>query len=169
VGRCYLLLPVALPSFEHDPGAARAAFERAAHIGVRFGDMDLTSYARMGQGRSLIRMGATADGVALLDEVMVAVTAGEVSPVFTRLVYCAVIEACQEIFDIRRAQEWTAALTTWCEAQPGLVAYRGHCLVYRAEIFRINGGVGGGSGRGEAGVRAARRPAGGRDGVLSAG
>lgn len=139
VERGYLLLPVAIQSFDEDPALARATFERAAAVGVRFGDKDLTTYGRMGQGRALIRLGETAEGVALLDEVMVAVMAGEVSPIYTGLLYCAVIEACREIFDLHRAQEWTAALTRWCESQPGLVAYRGQCLVHRAEIMQLHG------------------------------
>jgi DNA-binding CsgD family transcriptional regulator len=138
--RGYLLVPAAV---EHlvggDPAAAEAASGEAAAIGERFGDDDLMALGRLGVGQALVAAGRTGPALALLDEVMVAVTSDEVSPIFAGILYCAVIETCQEAFDLRRAREWTLALTRWCEAQPDLVPYRGQCLVHRSEIMLQHG------------------------------
>jgi hypothetical protein len=64
----------------------------------------------------MIRRGQTAGGVGLLDEVMVAVTAEEVSPVVAGTLYWAVMLGCRELFGLRRGHEWTVALHDWCEA-----------------------------------------------------
>ena len=136
----YLRYCAALRSvFEGDVEAAHAGFAEAARSGDRFGDPELVALARVGQGRCLIYRGEIAAGMALLDEAMVAVTAQEVSPVAVGDLYCTVIEGCQEVCDVRRAQEWTAALSRWCDSQPELVLYRGQCLVHRAELMLLGG------------------------------
>jgi DNA-binding NarL/FixJ family response regulator len=135
----YLAIPEGISQIEADPAAALVAFERAAAFAERFDDPDLAALSRLGRGRSLIRLGETARGVALLDDAMVAVTSDELSPIVIGIVYCAAIEAFEEIFDIRRAQGWTRALTEWCARQPDLVPFRGRCLVYRSELLRFHG------------------------------
>ena len=72
-------------------------------------------------------------------EAMVAVMSREVSAEVVGVVYCSVIEACQRLFDLRRAREWTAALTRWIDDQPQMAAYRGQCLLYRAELMALSG------------------------------
>ena len=140
VEKGYLFLPVGY-RLVHQGNAAEAydAFAQAGTIGRQFADSDLVALALQGQGRSLIRQGDIARGVALLDEAMVAVTAGEVSALTAGGVYCSVLDACGEIFDLRRAQEWTSALERWCASQPDIVPYRGHCKVRRAEILQLHG------------------------------
>jgi DNA-binding NarL/FixJ family response regulator len=136
----YLLIPQALRTLdEGDPVVAFALFERAASVADRFGETDLATMSRLGRGRSLIAIGEIDRGVAFLDDAMLAVTSGEVGPVVTGIVYCASIEAFHEIYDLRRAQGWTEALTRWRDEQPDLMAFRGRCLVYRAELMRFHG------------------------------
>ena len=141
VERGYLLVPQALqlPWRKVTFPRRRPTSAQAAALGDRFGDTDLVSLARMGEGRMLIRLGEWARGTVLLDEAMVAVTADEVSAAVAGTVYCSVISACFERYDVGRAQEWTVALSRWCAAQPDLVPYRGECLVYRVEIKFLRG------------------------------
>jgi DNA-binding NarL/FixJ family response regulator len=140
VARGYLLVPAALEALETgDLPAARTRFAEAGDIAERFGDPDLIALARLGRGQVALMGGDDEGGLTLLDEVMVAVTTGEVSAVPAGIVYCAVIDACIATFDLRRAAEWTDALTRWCEDQPDLVPFRGQCLVHRSQILQSHG------------------------------
>jgi DNA-binding CsgD family transcriptional regulator len=136
----YLLMPVAFQRLgAGDPEGAYAAAAGACEIAERFGDADLRAVSVHAQGLVRIKEGRVQEGLGLLDEAMVAVTAGEVSPVYTGVVYCGVIAGCEEAFDPRRAHEWTNALSRWCEEQPQLVSYTGRCLAHRAAIMQLRG------------------------------
>jgi DNA-binding CsgD family transcriptional regulator len=139
----YLLLPAV---FERE---ARGELEEAARIAgdavviaERLGERDLFALAAHMQGHMLIAAGHLRDGLVLLDEAMVPAAAGELSPIVTGIVYCGVILACQLAQEVRRAGEWTAALSSWCERQPDLVAFTGRCRVHRAEIMQLRGSWG---------------------------
>lgn len=113
---------------------ARAAIA----IGERFQDRDLIALGRYIEGRLLVRQGQVYDGMATLDEAMLAAVQGELDPMTTGQVYCNVIAACQELGDLRRAGEWTEALRDWSRGQPVSV-FPGLCRVHRAEVMHFRG------------------------------
>jgi DNA-binding CsgD family transcriptional regulator len=140
VERGYLLIPLV---FQHEASgdfmAAASVAADAAALAKRFGHAEGYALSLQAQGTMLIKAGRVQEGLALLDEAMVTIAGGKVSPMATGIVYCGVILACQEVYEVRRAQEWTAVLTRWCEQQPDLVAFTGRCLVHRAEIMQLHG------------------------------
>jgi ATP/maltotriose-dependent transcriptional regulator MalT len=136
----YLLLPVAeqhLRAGEWE--RARAVAHEATGIGTRRGDRDLVAAARHVEGKALLEMGQVEVGFALLDEAMVEVTSGELSPMMTGVIYCSVIGCCHRVHALGRAREWTTALTRWCEAQQQMLVFTSTCLVHRAEILQLQG------------------------------
>jgi len=138
--RGLLLVPAFLEALDRgDHGRAGAVATEIVDIGRRLGDLDVLAFGLLTQGEVAIAVGETARGLRLLDEVMVAIAAGDVSPIPTGIVYCAVIEACLAAFDLRRAAEWTEALHGWCSGRPDLVPYRGQCLVHRSQILQAHG------------------------------
>jgi DNA-binding CsgD family transcriptional regulator len=136
----YLLLPLV---FRHEAAgdfeAAAAVAGEAAAIGQRFGDRDLFAIGLHAQGGMLVGAGRVQEGLALLDEAMVTATTGDLSPFVVGIVYCGVILACQAVFEVGRAREWTLALTEWADEQPDLVAFTGRCRIHRAEILQLGG------------------------------
>lgn len=135
-----LSIPAGLGALYQGDGAAAAeAFTLAADLGRERGDADSATLGMLGLGQAKIMLGQLHDGLALLDEAMVAVTVGEISPVAAGIIYCAVIETCHLAFDVHRAHEWTRALDRWCDAQQQLVAFSGQCQMHRAELYRLHG------------------------------
>lgn len=138
--RGFLLVPVVLGTLES--GDAATAYDLAGEIldiARRCEDTDLQALGMLARGQASLAGGEVARGLRLLDEVMVSVTTGEVTPIPAGIVYCAVIEACVEVFDMRRAAEWTGALHAWCTSEPDLVPYRGQCLVHRSQVLQAQG------------------------------
>ena len=135
-----LRIPALLRSIDAgEPEQARRLAIEAAEVAERCGDPDLSAFATLGHAQALLALGDEAGGTARLDEVMLSVTAGEVGPIASGIVYCAVILECMRILDLARAAEWTASLDAWCSAQPDLVPYRGQCLVHQSQLSQANG------------------------------
>src|SRR5678809_739605 len=87
----------------------------AAEIGERFGDADLVWLARDEQARALMGLGKVQQGLRLVDEALIAASAGELSAIVTGIVYCNTIGFCRTHYELRHVRDWTAALTRWCE------------------------------------------------------
>jgi ATP/maltotriose-dependent transcriptional regulator MalT len=138
--RGYLLLPTVYRELAQGSDAeAEAVAREAAAIGERCRDGDLVALARQLEARAQFGQGRSASGLALLDEVMVATTSGELSPLVMGIVYCSAIDTCHQFCALDRAREWTSRLARWCEQQPQLVTFTGLCQIHRAEIMQLCG------------------------------
>lgn len=125
--------------FEGKPANAIEYFEQASACAERFPDDDLLAFSLLARGQALIRGAQPTEGASHLDEAMVTVTTGQVSPMTAGIVYCAVIVETQRIFDLARAKEWTSALAEWCATQPEMMQFQGACLIHRSEILQLQG------------------------------
>jgi ATP/maltotriose-dependent transcriptional regulator MalT len=138
--RGYLLIPrLFQEEAAGDFATAAQTAEQIREIGERAGDGDLFVLGLCSQGQMLLKDGRVRDGLGLLDEAMLAVTSGDLSPFVPGMVYCSVILACQAVYEAGRAREWTLALDRWAQGQPQMVAFTGRCLVHRAEVFQLQG------------------------------
>jgi DNA-binding NarL/FixJ family response regulator len=133
------VLEATVARFTGDLDGAFDLAQRAATIALRFEDRDVWALGIHTEGLVLIDRGDIADGMALLDEAMTSVVAGELSTFFTGVVYCNVIEACLELADLRRAGEWSEAAKAWCESLPPESPYPGICRINRAEVQTLRG------------------------------
>jgi DNA-binding CsgD family transcriptional regulator len=126
-------------ALEGDLGTAATDLERAAAIATQHDDDELGALARLSLGRVRIFLGQITTGVRLLDDGMLVVGSEPISPIAVGDGYCTAIDACHDLFDVRRGQVWTDGLTRWCDQQPDLVPFAGVCQVHRAEFLQLRG------------------------------
>jgi DNA-binding CsgD family transcriptional regulator len=92
-----------------DPVAREEHLTAAARIARRCGDQDLVLDAMSQRGLHLVAAGDVTAGMALLDEALAAVAAGEVADLISvGAMYCKMLHACELTCDVRRAEEWLA-------------------------------------------------------------
>ncbi len=138
--RGMLLIPAAIAAVSTgNAETARDVADRIICIATAVDEPDLLAFGRLTTAQAALVAGDIARSMRLFDEVMVSVTMGDVSPIPSGIIYCAVVDGCVEACDLRRAAEWTEALRRWCDDQPDLVPYRGQCMVHRSQVLLAQG------------------------------
>jgi class 3 adenylate cyclase len=113
-------------------------FDEALEIAARIEDRDLQARTLHDKGRTLCWQGKHADGLALMDEAMVAAVAGDLGPPAAGYVYCSMIDVCSHLGEYPRATDWTEATARLCERM-SIPGFSGICRVHRAELLRLHG------------------------------
>lgn len=121
-----------------DEEEALGHYDRALEIAERLGDRELKAMSLHDKGHILCSRGDVTEGLAIMDQVMVAAVGGELNPTATGYVYCGMIGICSRLGDYGRAAEWTEATTRWCERH-SITGFPGVCRVHRAELLRLRG------------------------------
>jgi ATP/maltotriose-dependent transcriptional regulator MalT len=113
--------------------------ERAVELGRATGHADLTAMALQAKGRALVACGQQDDGIAALDEAMVAVVNGELTPLFTGWVYCNALSTCHALADLTRAIQWSESAMRWCDDLREGRLYPGICRLHVVELATLRG------------------------------
>jgi DNA-binding NarL/FixJ family response regulator len=122
-----------------DLDAAVASAQRMQELGRRFHDDTLVALGVFFEGRARVKQARVREGLALLDEAMLAALSDKLKPMWTGAIYCGLLDACHELADVRRAREWTAATERWCSPLPVASLYPGICRVHTAELLHFGG------------------------------
>jgi DNA-binding CsgD family transcriptional regulator len=122
-----------------DPTAAIEAARQVQRFGERFDDPGLLAAGLNGEGRGLLRVSRVAEGIARLDESMVTVLEGRLTPELAGNLYCNTIAACYEVGDVSRMARWTELAMQWVGSLPAAVLFGGICRVHQTQLLVLRG------------------------------
>jgi ATP/maltotriose-dependent transcriptional regulator MalT len=108
-------------------------------LAERCDDDTLFALALALEGVATVKLGQVAEGLGLLDEAMLPVRAGTVSPNWAGNLYCQLMGLFFELADLSRARAWTDATERWCDQYSNAAMFSGICRVHRAQLLHVEG------------------------------
>jgi class 3 adenylate cyclase len=127
-----------LGSISGDSKESLAQATRAMEIGRRLRQRDLEVFGMAARAAALLARGDVDEGLALADEATFAALTEELQPATAGGIFCAAIESCAAIGDVKRALEWTEAQDRWCRRE-GINGFPGMCRLFRSDVKRLHG------------------------------
>ena len=121
------------------PTVALSAARRMRALGIRLDEPGVVLLGVNCEGRALIKAGQVVDGLALLDEAMVAVLGSRLAPFTVGTLFCHTIATCHEVGDLRRMTRWTELTEDWLSTLPAVGVFGGLCAVHRAQLHILHG------------------------------
>lgn len=118
---------------------ALVAARQVQDAGRRFSSPTLTSLGLVSEAMAVIERGQLKRGLALMDEAMLPVLAGQVAPEWAGNIYCQMMAVCHDLADFGRARQWTDATQRWCEELPSAVMFLGICRIHRVQLMQLAG------------------------------
>lgn len=122
-----------------DHEAAVASGRAMQELARRHDDATLCAVGLVVEGTARVRRGSVDEGLAVLDEAMLGVRAGEVQPNWAGNLYCHLMSLFFELGDIPRARAWTEATERWCDEHSNPAMFVGICRVHRAQLLHLAG------------------------------
>jgi ATP/maltotriose-dependent transcriptional regulator MalT len=123
--------------FEDAASLARQICE----LGRRHDDPTLCALAQVLEGVAAARNGDLDDGLAAIDEAMLAVRSGAVARSWAGNLYCQLMSLFLELADFPRARAWTEATERWCRQHNHAAMFAGVCRVHRAQLLHLEGAL----------------------------
>ncbi len=108
---------------------AQAIAQQMQALAARYDDPTLGAMGLVLEGLAAVRSGEVTRGLALCDEAMLPVHAGDVVPNWAGNLYCLIMALCFELADIERARAWTDATERWCDQFSNAAMFTGICPV----------------------------------------
>jgi DNA-binding CsgD family transcriptional regulator len=103
-------------AFDGTPATLEEAARGAIELGERFGEMELEVLALVLLGQAIVFQGRVSEGMALIEEAMAAVLAGELEdPTVIADCFCFMLGTCEYAGDYDLAEEWVRTAAGYLE------------------------------------------------------